>query len=418
MLKVVWFFILSNLLCMSILFATAFNKYGTNKESIQNESFNIASYHKIKDGENLLFILQKLGIPESIYYEQNAEIRESVEEIKPNFSYYVLRDNTSKEIQQVLVQINSELQFHIYRENEKFMAKMTPIEYTYKIEQIAIKIENSIYEDFVSYDKSFATLAEELRSAFNKSVDFKKVLRKNDTLSLIYEDRYRLGINMESPRILASKLDTFRKNYYVFYNPKDERYYDEKAVMLEGFFLKSPLRSYRRISSKFSRKRFHPIKKVYRAHHGVDYSARTGTRVYAARKGKIIHVGRRGGYGKTIIIRHQYGYKTLYAHLSRYAKGLRVGKYVNKGKYIGKVGNTGLSTGPHLHFGLYKKNRAINPLGLVRLRKKKLRGKTLKEFKIYTAKYKKQMQDLKSTLNIYANASNESQNTNVVVDTL
>lgn len=413
MFKVLSFLLLCSFLFSNKDYINTLNQYGINKNPIQNESFNVSTYHKIEDGENLLLILQKLSIPESIYYEQNAEIRESTEEIRPNFSYYVLRDVQSNDIQQVLIQLNSELQFHIYKENGEFVAKMTPIEYIYRTKEIAINIENSIYQDFVNYDESFSTLAEELRSAFNKTVDFKKELRKDDTLSLIYEDRYRLGDNVLSPRILASRLDTFRKSYYIFYNPKDERYYDEKAVMLEGFFLKSPLRHYRRISSRFSRKRFHPIKKVYRAHHGVDYSASTGTRIYSARKGKIKFVGRRGGYGKTIIITHQDGYKTLYAHLSRYSTSLRVGKYVKKGQYIGRVGNTGSSTGPHLHFGLYKKNRAVNPLGFVRLRKKKLRGKSLKEFKRYTKLYKKQMDDIKNKLNVYA-----YQNSNIVVDIL
>ena len=408
MLKVVLF-----LLLYAFIFSLdSLSKYVVNAGSIQNESFNITSLYKVKDGENLLLILKKLNIPESIYYEQNAQVRESTEEIKSDFSYFVLRDSKSNNIKQVLIQLNSELQFHIYKENGKFMAKMTPIEYTYKIKEVAINIKNSIYKDFVNYDESFSTLAEELRSAFNRSVDFKKELRKNDTLSLVYEDRYRLGRNILSPKILASRLDTFRKSYYVFYNPKDERYYDEKAVMLEGFFLKSPLRHYRRISSRFARKRFHPIKKVYRAHHGVDYAAKRGTRVYSARKGMIKFIGRRGGYGKTIVVQHQDGYKTLYAHLSSYKRGLRKGRYVQKGQYIGRVGNTGLSTGAHLHFGLYKKNRAINPLGFVRLRKKKLRGKPLKEFKRYTQAYIKQMDGIKNKLNMYA------QNLNIVIDIL
>lgn len=406
MVKVFVFLLLYSFLFPAKNYLHSLSEYGINANSIQNESFNISSSHKIQDGENLLFILNKLSIPESIFYEQTADIRESTEDIKPNFSYYVMRDSQSKDIKQVLIQLNSELQFHIYKENGKFMAKMTPIEYIHQTKEIAINIKSSIYQDFVNYDESFSFLAEELRSAFNKTVDFKKELREDDTLSLIYEDRYRLGANALSPRILASRLDTFRKSYYIFYNPKDERYYDEKAVMLEGFFLKSPLRHYRRISSRFSRKRFHPIKKVYRAHHGVDYSASTGTRIYAARKGIVKHAGRKGGYGKTIIIQHQDGYKTLYAHLSRYSSKARAGKYVKKGQYIGRVGSTGLSTGPHLHFGLYKKNRAINPLGFVRLRKKKLRGKPLKEFRRYTKLYKKQMDEIKTKLNLYAQNSN------------
>ena len=381
------------------------DKYGVNKNSLLKEDFKIATHHLIKDGENLLGILNKLNIPESIYYDQNVETQESTEEIKPGFTYYVLRSARSKEIKQVLIQVNSELQFHIYKTNNKYKSKMTPIEYIAKKKEIAMYINNSIYQDFIDYDKSFAPLAEELKGAFYKTVNFKTELRKGDILTLIYEQRHRLGKASSSPRILASSLNTFRKSHYIYFNPKNERYYDDKAILLEGFFLKTPLR-YRRISSYFSRKRFHPIKKIYRAHHGVDYAARKGTRVSSARNGVVQYVGRKGGYGKTIIIKHQDGYKTLYAHLSRYAKGIRKGRYVKKSKLIGQVGSTGVSTGPHLHFGLYKHGRPINPIGFVRVKKQRLRGKPLKNFRAYTNIHKETMDRLKNELKIYAQKSN------------
>ena len=148
---------------------------------------------------------------------------------------------------------------------------------------------------------------------------------------------------------------------------------------MEGFLLSRPVR-HARISSRFTRKRWHPILKRYRAHLGIDYAARRGTPIMAAGSGKIIFAGYTRGYGNLIKIRHGDGYMTLYAHQKRFRKGIRRGKYVKQGQVIGYVGSTGLSTGPHLHFGLYKNGRAINPASVVRVTTKKLGGKARKRF--------------------------------------
>ncbi|MDA7848260.1 M23 family metallopeptidase, partial [Sulfurospirillum sp.] len=159
-----------------------------------------------------------------------------------------------------------------------------------------------------------------------------------------------------------------------------------------------------RISDRFTYKRWHPILKRYRAHLGIDYAARRGTPIKAAGNGKIVQLGRKGGYGKTITIRHDNGYKTLYAHMKGYRKGMKRGKWVKKGQVIGYVGSTGMSTGPHLHFGLYKNNRAINPNSVVKVTKSKLTGKKRKEFFTYIKKYKK---DIEVALNDYENPKKE-----------
>ena len=131
--------------------------------------------------------------------------------------------------------------------------------------------------------------------------------------------------------------------------------------MLTREFLKSPLR-YSRISSRFSRKRFHPVLRIYRPHLGIDYAAPTGTPVEATSNGKIIFIGWRGGYGKCIIIRHNHIYTSFYGHLSRFARGMKRGKKVKQGQVIGYVGSTGLATGPHLDYRLKKRGKFINPL--------------------------------------------------------
>lgn len=112
----------------------------------------------------------------------------------------------------------------------------------------------------------------------------------------------------------------------------------------------------------------------------MDFAAPTGRAIYASADGKIIYRGRKGGYGNTIEIRHNHGYKTLYGHLSKFKGGLRTGSNVKQGQLIGYVGSTGISSGPHLHFGLYKNGRAIDPLKIVKVETKGLSGNKLKEF--------------------------------------
>ena len=128
--------------------------------------------------------------------------------------------------------------------------------------------------------------------------------------------------------------------------------------------LSAPL-EYVRISSKFSNRRLHPIKKIYRPHHGVDYAAPSGTDVVSTGDGKVIFAGRSGGAGNMIKIKHSFGnVVTKYLHLLRFEKGIKVGKYVEQGQKIGEVGSTGLSTGPHLDYRVYINGKAKNPLKL------------------------------------------------------
>ena len=147
----------------------------------------------------------------------------------------------------------------------------------------------------------------------------------------------------------------------------------KKGHEVEGFLLARPVRG-ARISSYFSKRRWHPVLHKWKAHLGIDYAARSGTPIVAAYSGRIIHSGWMGGYGKVVKIRHIDGYETRYAHMKSIRRGIRRGTYVKKGKVIGYVGSTGRSTGPHLHFELRKHGRAINPLTSVRVSTNELKG--------------------------------------------
>ena len=148
------------------------------------------------------------------------------------------------------------------------------------------------------------------------------------------------------------------KRYTVY--KYENKYYDKSGKKNDKFLLTRPI-SNARITSPFTPKRYHPILKRYKAHLGVDYGAAKGTPIKAAGEGTVKFVGTKGGYGKVVIIRHAGGYETLYAHTNGFAKGIKSGVKVKQGQLIAYVGNTGVSTGAHLHFGVYKNGTAINP---------------------------------------------------------
>ncbi len=197
----------------------------------------------------------------------------------------------------------------------------------------------------------------ELSDIFSSQIDFTTDLRKGDTFSVI------VSKNPGSlRRILAARLNVNGETYeaYYFKVPNSQgAYYDENGNSLEKSFLKAPLQ-YRRISSFFTKKRFHPILKIYRPHFGIDYAAPMKTPVSSVGDGKVIFVGTKGGFGKIVEIKHDDTYTSSYGHLSKFAPKLKVGKMVKKGEVIGYVGMTGLATGPHLDFRFYEKGRPVD----------------------------------------------------------
>ena len=181
---------------------------------------------------------------------------------------------------------------------------------------------------------------------------------------MIYEQEYVDGKSLLNFNVLGAAFRHGDSTYYAipFELNGEKLYYDRAGKSLEGAFLKAPL-DFFRISSRFSNSRFHPVLKRYRAHHGVDYAAPTGTPVYAIGKGRVIAKGYQAkGGGNYVKIRHNSIYTTTYMHLSRFEKGIKVGVDVAQKQVIGYVGATGLATGPHLDFRVYENGKPINPL--------------------------------------------------------
>lgn len=344
-------------------------------------------------GETFLTFLEKNALPSSIYYTLDREEQELAAEIVAGVKYQILK-NENHYLEQVLIPIGEELQMHILKKDGKFVMEIIPVSFQEENLSLSLEIQNSPYIDILKATNN-PTLANEFVQSFRGGVNFRN-LQKGDKLVLFYKQRIRLGKQYGGVKIDVSMIETARKKNYIFFYK--DNYYDQSGKELENFLLGNPV-NYTRISSEFTTKRYHPVLHIYRAHLGVDYAASVGTPVKAAGNGKVTFVGEKGGYGKTIVINHDSNYKTLYAHLNGFARGVRGGQNIKKGELIGYVGNTGLSSGPHLHFGLYRGETAINPSSVVKIEKNALSGNALREFQNHTNKLKQQVDDaLNSTI--------------------
>jgi murein DD-endopeptidase MepM/ murein hydrolase activator NlpD len=208
------------------------------------------------------------------------------------------------------------------------------------------------------------SLTIELASIFGWTIDFSTDIRKGDTFSIVYDTYLHEGKMIRSGHILAAEfVNRGRAHQAVRYTTQAgyADYFTPEGESLRRAFLRYPLQ-FSRISSRFSRSRFHPVLGIRRPHLGVDFAAPSGTPIKASGDAKVVFVGSKGGYGKTVILKHGTVYTTLYAHMSRYARNLKRGANVKQGQVIGYVGSTGISTGPHLHYEFHVNGTHKDPL--------------------------------------------------------
>lgn len=228
--------------------------------------------------------------------------------------------------------------------------------------KVTADIESSLWNCIVDHQLPVA-LSCDLEDIFGWSVDFFS-LQKGDEFTAVFEERFIDSVRIGTGRVWGAKFKHYDKEYYAI--PFDQNgkieYWDEKGNSLRKQLLKAPLK-YSRITSRFSNARLHPILKVYRPHHGVDYGAPAGTPVMAIADGTVTKCGWDGsGGGNMIKLKHANNLQSSYMHLRGFASGVRAGAHVSQGQTIGYVGSTGRSTGPHLDFRLYKGGTAIDPL--------------------------------------------------------
>lgn len=333
------------------------------KYGLPIEDYSV-KYDTVRSGETLAEVLMNLGMTAGEVYKltQCPDTIFDVRRMRAGQPYAYLTSKDTIPQPRYFIYEESPKEYITFdlQNNYKATKGINPTEW--RESEVAGQVNSSLW---VAMEESNASpvLAVMLSHIFGWTVDFFDI-QKGDEFRLIYTQEYMNNTPLNNYKILASSFTASGKQYYAipFVQGEEELFYNADGNSLEGAFLKAPLDFYR-ISSRFSNSRFHPVLKRYRAHHGVDYAAPTGTPVYAIGSGRVIDKGyqARGG-GNYVKIRHNSTYTTTYMHLSRFAKGLKVGDHVAQKEVIGYVGSTGLSTGPHLDFRVYENGRPVNPL--------------------------------------------------------
>ena len=253
-------------------------------------------------------------------------------------------------------QNDHETQFIVQRIDGQLKARQENLPLKREAIIVSGRIKDNIWSALQETGENPALLCAKLEYVFEYYIDFYNDCRTGDQFTLVVEKLYgKSGAFVRYGDILTAQYEGDRESFQAFryVDPEGRRnYYDAKGRSLQALFLRKPL-NFTRISSPFTSRRYHPILKKYTRHHGVDYAAPRGTKVWAIANGRVSFVGSRGPLGNYVEIEHSNGYKTGYGHLRGFARGLRKGQRVNQKQTIGYVGSTGRSTGPHLHFNFY-----------------------------------------------------------------
>jgi len=254
-------------------------------------------------------------------------------------------------------------EWQVHRQGARYIAAKRPIEIDRRVEMVELRIDSSLYEAALAAGED-ARLSLALADVFAWDVDFYQDVRRGDRARAVVEKFLSKGRLMRYGEILAAVYQgqsVGRKRAFRYQLPSGEiAYFQEDGRATRKAFLKSPLK-YANVTSRFG-SRFHPVLQYVKAHNGVDYGATIGTPVWAVADGLVTRAGSDESAGRHLCLRHFNSMESCYLHLSRFAAGVRAGVRVQQKQVIAFTGNTGLTTGPHLHFALKRGGHFINPL--------------------------------------------------------
>ncbi len=319
---------------------------------------------KVKKGDTLSAIFKRHNLSSSSLYKiiNSGKAAKQLTRIKPGQTFSIVLDEHN-EIIQLEFDINKVDTLLISRNDKGYTPEIKSKEIETRQQFTAGIINNSLFYDGQKAGLNSALIMK-LAHIFGWDVDFALDIRKGDSFAVLYEEQYVDGKKINSGNILSAEFvnqgKVFRAIRYTDASGHTD-YYSEKGLSMRKAFLRTPV-AFSRISSRFSTGRKHPVLNKIRAHKGVDYAASRGTPIKAVGDGKVIFKGRKGGYGRVIILQHGSKYTTLYAHMNAYNKKLRNGSRVKQGQVIGYVGSSGLATGPHLHYEFRISGVHRNPL--------------------------------------------------------
>jgi len=307
-----------------------------------------------------------------VYDFSSADIHKLRQDVKPVYDLAKIKAGnkfrvfTSEEgeVQSLEYNIDNGKYLTIQIDQDSYNAEIKEFEFDLKLKMIWGKIENFLINAVYEQGEK-ANLAISLAEIFAWDIDFNVDIRKGDSFKVLFEKKYLDGQLVGYGRVIAAEFTNLGKTFqafrFTYSDTKASDYFDFAGNSLRKEFLKSPL-NFKRISSRFSYSRLHPVRKVYRPHMGVDYTASPGTPVQATADGTVTFAAWNGASGRMVRIKHKKGYETMYLHLSRFGSGIRKGRQVNGGQTIGYVGSSGVSTGPHLDYRIKHRGKYINPL--------------------------------------------------------
>ena len=297
------------------------------------------------------------------FLDRQSESTWSVRKIQAGKPYHIIRDRDSLASARYFVYDISKVDYVVYSLTDSIYSYLGSIPTDTLRRFISGSIQSSLWNAMMDQGAA-PELAGLLSDVYSWTIDFFGI-QQRDSFCVYFEEIYADTALVGTGNILAANFITGGKDHLAFrYRYREDRgeFFDENGTSLRRAFLKAPL-SYSRISSRFSNARLHPIKKIVRAHHGVDYAAPSGTPVYSVGDGVVTAKAwdNKGG-GNYIKIKHNSTYTTEYMHLRGFASGIQVGTHVKQGQLIGYVGMTGTATGPHLDYRVFKNGTAIDPL--------------------------------------------------------
>lgn len=322
---------------------------------------------RIQRGDTLASLLARLDIQDDeafSFLRSNRNSQAIFRQLRPGKSVTAHISGEGSLLSLIYPLNNTERALFVERRNGQLQAREQSMPLDKEMQMKSGQIRSSLFG--ATDDAGIPDgIAQQLVEIFGGQIDFHRDLRRNDRFSVIYENMTHLGKPVRSGRLLAAEFTNAGKTFQAvwFQDGKNGSYYTPEGKSLKAAFLRSPL-EFSRISSHFTKARFHPIHKTWRAHKGTDYAAPTGTRVKATADGVVDFVGKQNGFGNIVVLRHQQRYTTAYAHLSRFASGLKRGDRISQGQIIGFVGSTGWATGPHLHYEFRINGVQQNPLSV------------------------------------------------------
>jgi len=300
--------------------------------------------------------------------------------------------SNQEKLQEVLIPLGEEMQMHIKEDKEGYSFDIIPLKYKVIRNRIGFTIESNCFNS-VKEATNNPHIATYLKRVFKEQVDFTK-LQKGDFVAIDYEQKSINGLPWEEPTIYSAYIKRGKNEYFALRKGEESYQFWTNSQTKESSIVNAPIfltfsnpLNHIRITSEFTYKRWHPILKRYRPHLGIDFGGRRGTPIHAVASGKVIYAGWMRGYGRVTKIDHGYGIVSLYAHQSKIL--VKRGDYIKRGETIGKIGSTGRSTGPHLHLGIYKRGKAVNPHKFLQRRIKVKSGVVTKKVIVKNEKLEK-----------------------------